>query len=65
MSLRAYPAFADIRPDGRPLGLRGIALLAAAPVGAVAGMCLVYLAPPLLAIFGEGPARRRDSSPGR
>jgi hopene-associated glycosyltransferase HpnB len=56
-SLRAYPAFADFR---RMVARSAFAELRYSPVrlaGAVAGMAVVYLAPPLLAIFAHGPAR--------
>jgi hopene-associated glycosyltransferase HpnB len=56
-SLRAYPAFADIR---RMVARSAFAELRYSPLrlaGAVAGMCLVYLAPPLLAIFAHGAAQ--------
>ncbi len=56
-SLRDYPGFGDIR---RMVARSAYAELRYSPlrlVGAVAGMVLTYLAPPLLAIFGEGWAR--------
>ena len=56
-SLRAYPSFADIR---RMVARSAFAELRYSPLrlaGAVAGMALVYLAPPLLAIFAHGAAR--------
>ena len=64
-SLRAYPAFADIR---RMVARSAFAELRYSPLrlaGAVAGMALVYLAPPFLAIFAHGPAERPERSPGR
>ena len=51
--LRRHP------PHGRALGLCAVALFAAPAAGTVAGMALTYLAPPLLAMFGERSAPRR------
>ena len=56
-SVRPYPAFADIR---RMVARSAYAQLRYSPlllVGTVAGMALIYLLPPLLAIFGSGAAR--------
>jgi hopene-associated glycosyltransferase HpnB len=56
-SLRAYPAFADF---GRMVARSAFAQLrysSARLAGAIAGMALVYLAPPLLALFARGPAQ--------
>jgi squalene synthase HpnC len=56
-SLRPYPRFDDIR---RMVVRSAFAELRYSPLrlaGAVLGMCLTYLAPPLLAIFAEGWAR--------
>ena len=56
-SLRAYPAFADFR---RMVARSAFAELRYSPLrlaGAVAGMALVYLAPPFFALFGHGLAR--------
>ena len=56
-SIRPYPALADIR---RMVVRSAYAQLRYSPLllaGTVAGMALTYLAPPLLAIFGSGPAR--------
>jgi hopene-associated glycosyltransferase HpnB len=56
-SLRAYPTFTDFR---RMVARSAFAELRYSPLrlaGAVAGMALVYLAPPLLAIFAHGPAQ--------
>jgi hopene-associated glycosyltransferase HpnB len=56
-SLRAYPAFADFR---RMVARSAFAELRYSPlrlVGAVAGMALVYFAPPLFALFARGPAQ--------
>ena len=56
-SLRAYPTFADFR---RMVARSAFAELRYSPLrlaGAVAGMALVYLAPPLLAIFAHGLAQ--------
>ncbi len=53
-SLRAYPHFADFR---RMVVRSAFAELRYSPLrlaGAVAGMALVYLAPPLLAVFARG-----------
>jgi hypothetical protein len=53
-SLRPYPAFADFR---RMVVRSAYAELRYSPLrlaGAVAGMALVYLAPPLFAIFASG-----------
>ena len=57
-SIRPYPAFADIR---RMVARSAYAQLHYSPLllaGTVAGMLLTYLAPPLFALFGSGPARR-------
>jgi hopene-associated glycosyltransferase HpnB len=56
-SLRAYPSYADI---SRMVTRSAYAQLRYSPLRllvAVGGMALVYLAPPLLALFGEDPAR--------
>ena len=56
-SVRAYPAFADIR---RMVARSAYAQLRYSPLlllATVAGMALIYLLPPLLAIFGSGAAR--------
>lgn len=56
-STRAYPEFEDIR---RMVARSAYAQLRYSPLllaGTVAGMALTYLAPPLLALFAEGPAR--------
>ncbi|WP_036289048.1 glycosyltransferase [Methylocystis sp. ATCC 49242] len=56
-SLRAYPSFADIE---RMVTRSAYAQLDYSPfqlLGAMAGMSVVYLAPPVLTIFGESPAR--------
>ena len=56
-SIRPYPALADIR---RMVARSAYAQLRYSPLllaGTVAGMTLIYLAPPLLAIFGGGAAR--------
>jgi hopene-associated glycosyltransferase HpnB len=56
-SLRAYPTFADF---GRMVARSAFAELRYSPLrlaGAVAGMALVYLAPPLFAIFARGVAQ--------
>jgi hopene-associated glycosyltransferase HpnB len=56
-SLRAYPAFADFR---RMVARSAFAELGYSPLrlaGAIAGMALVYLAPPFFAIFAQGLAR--------
>jgi hopene-associated glycosyltransferase HpnB len=53
-SLRPYPSFSDFR---KMVSRSAYAELRYSPLrlgGAVAGMALVYLAPPLLAIFGRG-----------
>lgn len=53
-SLRPYPAFADI---GQMVSRSAYAELRYSPlrlIGAVAGLALVYLAPPLLALFARG-----------
>ena len=57
LSLRPYPALADIR---RMVVRSAYAELRYSParlVGTVLGMALIYLAPPLLAIFAGGPAQ--------
>ena len=56
-SLRAYPAFADF---GRMVARSAFAELRYSPlrlIGAVAGMALVYVAPPLFALAAHGVAR--------
>jgi hypothetical protein len=56
-SLRAYPAFADF---GRMVARSAFAELRYSSlrlVGVIGGMALVYVAPPLFAIFAQGPAR--------
>ena len=56
-SLRAYPHVADIE---KMVSRSAYAQLGYSPlrlVGAVLGMVVVYLAPPLVALFGESPAR--------
>jgi hopene-associated glycosyltransferase HpnB len=56
-SLRAYPAFADF---GRMVARSAFAELRYSPLrltGAVAGMALVYIAPPLFALFARGLAQ--------
>jgi len=55
-SLRAYPAFADF---GRMVARSAFAELRYSPLrlaGAASGMALVYLAPPVFALFGRGSA---------
>jgi hopene-associated glycosyltransferase HpnB len=56
-SLRAYPAFTDMR---RMVARSAFAELRYSPLrlaGAVAGMALVYLAPPFFAVFARGLAQ--------
>ena len=56
-SLRAYPAFSDF---GRMVARSAFAELRYSPLRlacVVAGMALVYLAPPFLALFGRGLAQ--------
>ena len=56
-SIRPYPAIADIR---RMVARSAYAQLHYSPLllaGTVVGMLLTYLAPPLFALFGSGPAR--------
>jgi hypothetical protein len=56
-SLRPYPGFGDIE---RMVTRSAYAQLDYSPlrlVGAILGMIVVYLAPPLLALFAETPAR--------
>ena len=56
-SLRAYPTFADF---GRMVARSAFAELRYSPLrlaGAIAGMALVYLAPPLFALCARGPAQ--------
>jgi hopene-associated glycosyltransferase HpnB len=56
-SLRPYPNLSDIR---RMVARSAYAQLKFSPLllaGTVAGLSLVYIAPPLLAFFGAGPAR--------
>jgi hopene-associated glycosyltransferase HpnB len=56
-SLRPYPAIDDIR---RMVARSAYAELRYSPLrlaGTLLGMALTYLAPPLLALFAEGPAR--------
>jgi len=57
LSIRPYPHFADVgamiaRSAYEQLGYRPLLL-----VGTVAGMALVYLVPPMLALAGEGDAQ--------
>ena len=57
VSLRPYPRFADIR---RMVVRSAFAELRYSPWrlgGTLAGMSLIYLAPPLLAVFADGLAR--------
>ena len=57
VSLRPYPGFADIE---RMVTRSAYAQLGYSPLrlaGAVAGMGVVYLAPPLLVVFAASPAR--------
>jgi hopene-associated glycosyltransferase HpnB len=57
LSLRAYPTFADF---GRMVARSAFAELRYSPLrlaGAIAGMALVYLAPPLFAFFARGAAQ--------
>jgi hopene-associated glycosyltransferase HpnB len=56
-SLRAYPAFADFRRMVSRSAFAELRYSALRLAGAVAGMALVYLAPPFLAIFAHGVAR--------
>jgi len=56
-SLRAYPTFADFRAM---VARSAFAELHYSPwrlAGAIGGMALVYIAPPLFAIFARGPAQ--------
>jgi hopene-associated glycosyltransferase HpnB len=56
-SLRAYPTFADF---GRMVARSAFAELRYSPLrlgGAIGGMALVYVAPPLFAIFARGVAQ--------
>lgn len=56
-SLRPYPDFGDIR---RMVARTAFAQLGYSPAllaGTVAGLALVFLAPPLLAVFADGAAR--------
>jgi hopene-associated glycosyltransferase HpnB len=56
-SLRAYPTFADF---GRMVARSAFAELRYSPLrlaGAIAGMALVYVSPPLFAIFARGGAQ--------
>jgi hopene-associated glycosyltransferase HpnB len=57
VSLRPYPSFHDIR---RMVVRSAFAELRFSPLrllGTLAGMLVTYVAPPLLAIFGSGPAQ--------
>jgi hopene-associated glycosyltransferase HpnB len=56
-SMRVYAAFADFR---RMVARSAFAELRYSPwrlAGAIGGMCLTYLAPPFLAVFGRGAAQ--------
>ena len=56
-SLRGYPTFADF---GRMVARSAYAEMRYSPLrlaGAIAGMAVVYVAPPLFAIFARGPAQ--------
>lgn len=57
LSIRPYPQFADV---GAMIARSAYAQLGYQPlllVGTVAGMALVYLAPPVFTVLGEGTAR--------
>jgi len=55
-SLRAYPAFADVRRMVARSAFAELRYSALRLVGVVGGMALVYLAPPLFALFARGAA---------
>jgi hopene-associated glycosyltransferase HpnB len=56
-SLRAYPGFADFRRMVARSAFAELRYSVQRLAGAVAGMGLVYLAPPLLAVFAHGLAQ--------
>jgi hopene-associated glycosyltransferase HpnB len=56
-SLRAYPAFADFSWMVARSAFAELRYSSLRLVGAISGMGLVYVAPPLFAIFAQGPAR--------
>ena len=56
-SLRSYSTFADFRRMVARSAFAELRYSALRLVGAIAGMALVYLAPPLFAVFAQGPAQ--------
>jgi len=56
-SLRPYPKYADIEAMVTRSAYAELRYSPLRLIGAILGMALVYLAPPLLALFGEGFAR--------
>jgi hopene-associated glycosyltransferase HpnB len=56
-SLRAYPAVGDIRRMVARSAYAELRYSLLRLTGAVLGMALTYMAPPLLAIFADGPAQ--------
>ena len=65
-SLRAYPAFADFGGWSRARPSPNCAIRRCGSPARSLGMALVYLAPPLFAIFAHGARRERpERSPGR
>jgi hopene-associated glycosyltransferase HpnB len=57
VSLRPYPAFNDIRRMVVRSAFAQLGYSTPQLVGAVAGMMVTYLLPPLLTVFATGPAR--------
>ncbi len=56
-SLRSYSTFADFRRMVARSAFAELRYSALRLAGAIAGMALVYLAPPLFAVFAQGPAQ--------
>jgi hopene-associated glycosyltransferase HpnB len=56
-SLRSYSTFADFRRMVARSAFAELRYSALLLMGAIAGMALVYLAPPLFAVFAQGPAQ--------
>jgi hypothetical protein len=56
-SLRAYPSFATIRAMVTRSAFAELRYSSIRLLGTVVAMLLVYLAPPLLTVFADGPAQ--------
>ncbi|HKP65227.1 MAG TPA: glycosyltransferase [Casimicrobiaceae bacterium] len=57
-SIRAYPSFADIRRMIVRCAFTQLNCSVALLVGTIAGMLVVFVAPLIVALFGDGPSRR-------